>query len=168
MASLPFSILPAVVGVACGSLFPSREQSRSFVLDQISCGPRTSRPPPPRANGRASPKRAAINRTTAVATADCNESAIHERAESRVFEMGVGVTCRKWIKKEWKSTASLSPFMHFRISISFANRKSRTHAAITLIGCRHANPVHFDVDRSAVRKGRGGGAAVGIESLIGH
>ena len=61
-----------------------------------------ARPPPPRANGRTSPKRAAINRTSdggAVATADCNESAIHERAESRVFEMGVGVTCRKWIKK---------------------------------------------------------------------
>lgn len=75
---------------------------------------------------------------------------------------------QKMDKKEWKNRASLSPFMHFRISILFAHRKSRTHAAITLIGSRHVNPVHFDVDRSAVRKGRGGGAAVGIESLIGH
>ena len=159
MASLPFSVLPAVVvGVARGSLFPSREQSRSFVLDQISCGPRTPRPTPPRANGRTSPKRAAINRTTAVATADCNESAIHERAESRVFEMGVGVTCRKWIKKK---SGRVQPPCHHLCILEFQYRSpienhghmrpSPSSAAGTPIQCTSTS--------TGPRSARGEGAA---------
>ena len=161
MASLPFSVLPAV---ARRFLRGSNLVRLSSIRYLVGRGRRAA-PYPCEWTNESKAGGDKSDDGGAVATADCNESAIHERAESRVFEMGVGVKCRKW-----KNSASLSPLKHFRISISFAHRKSRTHAAI--IGCEHVNSVHFDVDppllRSAVRKGRGGGAAVGIESLIGH
>ena len=134
-----------------------------------------ARPPPPRANGRTSPKRAAINRTSdggAVATADCNESAIHERAESRVFEMGVGVICRKWIKKRVEES-SLHVTTYYILEFQYRSpienhghmRPSPSSAAGTSIQCTSTSTLRYSGPQSARGEG-GGGAAVGRNRIV--
>ena len=91
--------------------------------------------------------------------------------------MGVGVKCRKRIEA-WKDGTSLSPLLHFRISVSFAlaHRMSEIasfdEAAITpnLSIPAAGTSIQCTSTSTPVRgpQGARGGAAVGIESLIGH